>query len=408
MKKESQITELLRIGSNYYSLSMKIVFVSNYLNHHQIPLSEELFKRCHGDYKFIATSEISEDRRNLGYQDFSDKPYLVKLTDSIQSQADIIRIINDADVVITGSAPDSLIQERIQSNKLTFRYTERWFKKRPWYFPDPRVWRSLYKNHIRYRNKQLYALAASAYFANDAYAVGAYKNKIFKWGYFPQVKEYDSFDQLYEMKKSSKDICSILWAGRFLDWKHPEAAIYVAERLKNAGCLFVLNIIGTGPLEEELKLLVKKKNLEEEVQFLGSMSPDEVRTNMEESDIFLFTSDRNEGWGAVLNESMNSACAVIASNMIGAAPFLINDGNNGLLFRSGNWDELFQKTKSLIEDENFRKQISYNAFETMLTLWNPKVAAERFFNLATSILENKNLSMYNEGPCSKAFLITNK
>ena len=387
---------------------MKIVFVSNYLNHHQIPLSEELFKRCHGDYKFIATSEMSEDRKKLGYQAFSDKPYLVKLTDSIQSQADIIRIINDADAVITGSAPEFLIQERIMLNKLTFRYTERWFKKRPWYFPDPRIWYSLYKNHVRYKNNQLYVLAASAYFANDAYAVGAYKNKIFKWGYFPQVKEYDSSDQLYEMKKSSKDICSILWAGRFLDWKHPEAAIYVAERLKMESSHFVLNFIGTGPLEEELKSLVKKKKLEDHVHFLGSMCPDDVRTNMEESDIFLFTSDRNEGWGAVLNESMNSACAVVASDMIGAAPFMIIDGNNGLLFRSGNWDELFHKTKALVDDMTYRKQLSSNAYKTMSNLWNPRVAAERFYCLATAILEHRDVLLYKDGPCSVAYPYKNK
>ena len=33
---------------------------------------------------------------------------------------------------------------------------------------------------------------------------------------------------------------------------------------------------------------------------------------MEQADIYLFTSDRNEGWGAVANEAMNSACAMVA------------------------------------------------------------------------------------------------
>ena len=34
---------------------------------------------------------------------------------------------------------------------------------------------------------------------------------------------------------------------------------------------------------------------------------------MEKADIFLFTSDRREGWGAVANEAMNSACALVVS-----------------------------------------------------------------------------------------------
>ena len=49
---------------------------------------------------------------------------------------------------------------------------------------------------------------------------------------------------------------------------------------------------------------------------------------MEKSEIFLFTSDKGEGWGAVLNESMNSACAVVASHAIGSVPFLLKDGEN--------------------------------------------------------------------------------
>ena len=43
---------------------------------------------------------------------------------------------------------------------------------------------------------------------------------------------------------------------------------------------------------------------------------------MESSHIFLlFTSDRNEG--AALNESMNSGCAVVASDAIGSVPYLM-------------------------------------------------------------------------------------
>ena len=36
-----------------------------------------------------------------------------------------------------------------------------------------------------------------------------------------------------------------------------------------------------------------------------------------------------EGWGAVVNEAMNSGCAVVADHMIGAAPWLIRQGENG-------------------------------------------------------------------------------
>ncbi len=44
-------------------------------------------------------------------------------------------------------------------------------------------------NHSRYRNKNVYMLCASAYTSADFSLVGAYRNKSYKWGYFPEVKE---------------------------------------------------------------------------------------------------------------------------------------------------------------------------------------------------------------------------
>ena len=119
---------------------MRIVFLSNYLNHHQVHISDELYKMTDGHYRFVATSKMSEERRKLGYPDFSDKPYLIDISDMSDIDRDIVQIINDADVVIIGSAPDKMIIDRIRKNKLTFRYAERFFKKRPWYFPNPKVW----------------------------------------------------------------------------------------------------------------------------------------------------------------------------------------------------------------------------------------------------------------------------
>ena len=48
-----------------------------------------------------------------------------------------------------------------------------------------------------------------------------------------------------------------------------------------------------------------------------------------------------EGWGAVLNEAMNSGCACIASHAIGSAGFLIEHGENGFVYRDGDMDDFY-------------------------------------------------------------------
>ena len=46
---------------------MKIVFVSNYYNHHQSAVSMALDKLTNGQYTFIQTEPMSEERLKLGY-----------------------------------------------------------------------------------------------------------------------------------------------------------------------------------------------------------------------------------------------------------------------------------------------------------------------------------------------------
>lgn len=164
--------------------------LSNFINHHQVPVADELSSTFGIEYWFIETMSLPEEQRDLGYSNLSSKPYVIQSYKTNKEYQKAIKLINNADVVIVGSAPEDMILERLRNKKLTFRYSERLFKKRPWYFPDPRIWMDLWKKHIRYKNKPLYMLAASAYTANDVYAIGAYKNKVYKWGYFPRVDDF--------------------------------------------------------------------------------------------------------------------------------------------------------------------------------------------------------------------------
>ena len=46
---------------------MKVTFVSNYINHHQIPLSDILYQKWGDDYRFIQTQPMEEERVRLGW-----------------------------------------------------------------------------------------------------------------------------------------------------------------------------------------------------------------------------------------------------------------------------------------------------------------------------------------------------
>ena len=72
---------------------------------------------------------------------------------------------------------------------------------------------------------------------------------------------------------------------------------------------------------------------------------------MRKHEIFLFTSDRNEGWGAVSNESMSNGCILVGSDGIGSIPFLVEDGVSGITFKRANTDSGFIGEKLQIDEK---------------------------------------------------------
>ena len=162
---------------------------------------------------------------------------------------------------------------------------------------------------------------------------------------------------------------------------------------------------GIGYIDEsgldEQGLLEGLKNLENEINLLGSMPQEEVRMYMEKSEIFLFTSDFQEGWGAVLNEAMNSGCACVASHAIGSAPYLLQNEKNGIIFPNECNNILFEKVEDLMLNEKKRKKLALNAYDSMHNLWNAKIAVNRFLNLAETLLNGGNVILPESGPCSR-------
>ena len=378
---------------------MKVAFYSNFLNHHQLPFCLAMERLTDGQFTFVATTQVPEEQRTLGYHDMNKQhPFVLTTYDSQENQQKALALAAECDVVIIGSAPKEYLQARLAQKKLCFVYSERLYKEgyEAWKWPVRLV--RQYRNYGRHKN--LHLLCASAFTAADFAKTGTFVNKAYKWGYFPEVKQ-QNISALFDRKGENKRI-SILWVGRFLPLKHPDDVILLAEKLLAAGYDFSLDFIGAGQLETQLQTMIAEKGLEGRVRLLGTMSPEQVREHMEAADIYLFTSDRNEGWGAVLNESMNSGCAVVASHAIGSVPFLMQDGENGLIYRSGDVDDLYAKVKQLIEDPQLRRQLGENACKTMESAWNAQTAAQRLMELSQELMHSRHSVRFADGPCSPA------
>ena len=371
---------------------MKTVFISNYFNHHQCPFSDAMQKYTEGNYTFVSTGEMPEMRRNLGYKETT--------RDYVKKNDDAKKEIDEAEVIIGSSFSKEMLEASKKGEKILFRCSERFFKRTA--SPLLLLPRFIRQHRAFPESSGIYLLCASGYTSADAAALGLCRNRAYKWGYFPETKQYDTKELI-----SKKDKTEILWCGRFLPLKHPDDALSAVEKLKSDGIPFTLKFIGSGEKEEELRLLVKEKGLENHVVFLGNMHPEEVRTEMEKASVFIMTSDFHEGWGAVLNEAMNSGCAVVASHAAGSTPFLVKDGENGFIYKSGNVNSLYEKIKKLLLSPELSEEFGEKAYKTIAENWNADIAAQRLIKLSEALIAGKNPELYSDGPCSKAEILKN-
>ena len=377
---------------------MKIVFFSNFINHHQSLWSDELYRITNGNYIFIETMQMFDWLKTGGYEDYSSRPYVLQAWKDDVSKKKAEELCIKADVAIFGA--DSLEYQimRTKTGKLSFEASERWLKKGILNLLSPRLLRNMWYYHTLFRKKPVYKLCSSAYAAGDQYKMFSYKDRCYKWGYFTRVDDYDIEASLDNRQATE---FRLMWCARFLKWKHPEMAIRLAARLKAKGYTFTLDMYGSGVELERMQFLARQLDVTDVVRFCGNLPNDQILEQMRCHDIFLFTSDRNEGWGAVANEAMSNGCVLVGSDAIGSVPFLVKDGENGCVFKSCDLDSLMNKVEYLLNNRTEIRRLAVNGYLTMKTVWSPENAARNLMTLIDDLRNGRDTSVA-DGPCSKA------
>lgn len=379
--------------------NISVAMISNAMNHHQYPFCDSMSKAEGVTFHFIATKPIAQERLKIGFKDLNNsREYIVRPYESDNEYKRAMKIANESDFVIYGSAPFEYIKDRLKHKKWTFIYSERLFKeKRGGDFLNIKTISACILRYFFASHKKLRLLCSSAFSSNDYKFFRFKKNQAYKWGYFPP-KSYLSYDEIEKKKEQT----SIIWIGRFIDWKHPELAIGLAEKLKSNGVGFKMKLIGDGPLLNEMKNKMQAQNLSEYVTFTGAVSTDIARDEMEKSEILISTSDHNEGWGAIINEGMASGCAVVGSHLMGSVPYLIQDNENGCIFESENTEDLYKKVKLLLEDNDTCKKLGKNAYQSISNEYNGEKSAERLIELMLNFADGKTDFSFDSGICSYA------
>lgn len=98
-----------------------------------------------------------------------------------------------------------------------------------------------------------------------------------------------------------------------------------------------------------------------QIEFLRARPHPEAMNILAGAEVLAIPS-RTEGFPRVLTEGMSARKAIVASDA-GGIPHYLEHGRNGLLFRSGNVEELAERLRTLLSDAALRRRLAENAYE---------------------------------------------
>lgn len=152
--------------------------------------------------------------------------------------------------------------------------------------------------------------------------------------------------------------------------------VATVEELKKRGLKAKYVLIGDGPLESEIKELVKSKGLEHDVIFAGFRR--DVPDIWPELDLFLFTSN-NEATGSVVLEAYASHVPSVAARAGGTSEVLI-DGVTGFLAEARNPIDFADKAEAILSNDVLRNSMIEKGYQFLKENFTKEVIAKKMFD----------------------------
>lgn len=157
----------------------------------------------------------------------------------------------------------------------------------------------------------------------------------------------------------------VLMVGRMVEKKGMFDGIDAVARLVSTHEDIHLSIVGDGPLHEELEAYARKRGILRRVTFLGSLSSDEVRAEMQRAAVLLtpsFTTasgDRESGVIVVKEAGATGLPAVVTRH--GGLPEIIDEGQNGFLVPERDVETMVDRLNLLLSDAELRRSMGERA-----------------------------------------------
>jgi glycosyltransferase involved in cell wall biosynthesis len=170
-----------------------------------------------------------------------------------------------------------------------------------------------------------------------------------------------------------------LYVGRLSEEKGIRCLI---EAWETCGRALELRIAGGGPLGDFVRTAAARNPA---IRYLGEVSTAEVVRLLGEAMVLVFPSQCYENLPRVIVEAFCRGVPVIGSD-ISTASHLVQDGETGLLFKSGDAIDLVRKVMALIDDAAGRERMRAGARRTYEAEFTPNRAYASIMSVYDKLL----------------------
>ena len=175
-------------------------------------------------------------------------------------------------------------------------------------------------------------------------------------------------------KRQADDTISLISIGRLVPTKGHDVVIRACAALVRAGRPLHLSLIGSGPLDQELRALSEAEGVTEQVHFKGALPFADVLESLDAADLFclaprLIPGHPPDGIPNVIAEAMALQLPVVTTR-VSAIPELVSDGATGRLVAVDDVDGFAAAIEALAADPEEAQRLSVAAATRVGELFN--------------------------------------
>jgi len=178
-----------------------------------------------------------------------------------------------------------------------------------------------------------------------------------------------------------------LYCGRLAPEKKIDVIIRAIAKARKDIPEIRLVILGIGSSESDLRLLAKKLNIEDKINFLGYLRGKDLAEAYLSGDVFAIMST-SEVHSLAVMQAMSSAMPIVAAKSNGLKEHVGPD--TGFLIKPGDFNELAKRLIYLYKNRNIRVRLGANGKKAMEN-FSPSAVADLWERVYKKVINDYNM-----------------